>query len=78
MKIKTFLESLGYKCWINLNEESHEAIIEAIESSWCFLICITRKYKESNDCRIEAEYALKLKKPLVPLLLQNLNTANGW
>jgi hypothetical protein len=78
LKIKTFLETLGYKCWINLNKESHEATVEAIELSWCFLICITQKYKESNECRIEAEYALKLKKPLVPILLQSFYNPDGW
>ncbi len=72
------METLGYKCWINLNKESHEATVEAIELSWCFLICITQKYKESNECRIEAEYALKLKKPLVPILLQSFYNPDGW
>ena len=78
IKIKTFLESLGYKCWINMYQEPLEIITEAIETSWCVLICMSEKYKVNNNCRIEAEYALQLDKPFVTLVLQDLYTPDGW
>ena len=78
IKIKNSLESLGYKCWININEEPLEVITEAIETSWCVLICMTEKYKINNNCMIEAEYALQLNKPFIPLLLQKFYVPDGW
>jgi hypothetical protein len=51
---------------------------KGIESSWCVLICITEKYKQSENCRLEAEYVLQLKKPYVPLIMQKSYKPDGW
>lgn len=48
LKIKSFLESLGYSIWIdieNIHGSSLEAMATAIENSDCILICMTEKYK---------------------------------
>ena len=51
---------------------------KGIENSWCALICMTEKYKESSNCRFEAEYVLQLKKPFIPLILQKSYKPDGW
>ena len=39
---------------------------------------MTEKYKQSPNCRAEAEYTFNLRKPLVPLILQANYKPDGW
>jgi len=39
---------------------------------------MTEKYKESPNCRLEAEYTLQINKPFVPIILQKAYKPNGW
>jgi transcriptional regulator NrdR family protein len=81
LNIKTFLESIGFKCWIdveNIHGSSIDAMAKGIETASCVLICMTEKYKESNNCRMEAEYTLQKQKPFVPLILQKSFHPDGW
>ena len=55
----------------------------AVESSDVVLIGVSRAYmyKESSTCRMEAQYALQKKKPLVPFIVLvegYMYEANGW
>ena len=34
------------------------------------LVCVSRKYKESQACRTEAEYAFQQRKKIVPILME--------
>ena len=74
-----FLESLGYKVWIDIeNKKSIGEISKYIKISWCVIIFINELYKENNKCRHEAEICFKLNKPIVPVILQNSYTIDGW
>jgi hypothetical protein len=57
---------------------SLEAMADAIENSHCVLMCMTEAYKQSTNCRAEAEYAFQLKKPIVPLIMQKSYKPTGW
>lgn len=39
---------------------------------------MTEKYKQSPNCQSEAEYAYRLKKPFIPILLQSKYKPDGW
>ena len=81
LDIKTFLEKIGLKCWIdveNIHGSSIDAMAKGIETASCVLICMTEKYKESNNCRMEAEYTLQKKIPFIPLILQKSYKPDGW
>ena len=76
LSIKSELERRGMKVWIDVESisgSSLESMASAIENSMCVLVCVTEKYKESNFCRLEAEYLIQQKKPFVPILMQK-----GW
>ncbi len=80
-QIKERLELLGYEIWIdyeNIHGSAIEAMAKGIESASCVLICMTEKYKQSENCRLEAEYVLQLKKPFVPLIMQKSYKPDGW
>lgn len=56
-----------------------DAMAKAVEDSFCVLICITEKYRESLNCQAEALYAFKLRKPMVPLIMQDgYENVRGW
>jgi hypothetical protein len=50
----------------------------AVEGSAAVMIGVSRAYKESSNCRMEAQYALQKKKPLIPLMLAQGYEADGW
>ncbi|RNA01000.1 hypothetical protein BpHYR1_043721 [Brachionus plicatilis] len=81
LKIKKDLEKNGHKIWIdveNIHGSSLEAMAKAIEESQCVLMCMTEKYKQSSNCRAEAEYAFQLNKPIIPLIMQQNYKPDGW
>ncbi|RNA00999.1 hypothetical protein BpHYR1_043720 [Brachionus plicatilis] len=81
LKIKKDLEKDGHKIWIdveNIHGSSLEAMAKAIEESQCVLMCMTEKYKQSSNCRAEAEYAFQLNKPIIPLIMQQNYKPDGW
>ena len=75
------LENLGHKVWIDVESiygSSLESMANAIENSSCILMCITSKYKESNFCRLEAEYLIQQKKLFIPLIMEKGYKPDGW
>ena len=51
---------------------------EAVENSAAVLVCMSAKYKDSPYCRMEAGYAYKLNKPLIPIRVQPKYEPDGW
>ena len=81
LQIKKELEKLDFKIWIdveNIHGSSLESMANAIENSMCVLICMTEKYKQSSNCRAEAEYAFNIRTPIIPLIMQNNYQPSGW
>ena len=81
LKIKNELEKNGLTVWIDVENvcgSSLESRERAIEASYCVLMCMTEKYKQSSNCRLEAEYSLNLNKPIIPLLMEKSYTPDGW
>ena len=42
------------------------------------LIGVSRAYKESSNCRMEAQYGMQKKRDKIPLMLQDGYEADGW
>lgn len=81
LSIKNELEKSGYEVWIDVEDirgSSLESMATAIEESQCVLMGMTEKYKLSSNCRLEAEYAVQLNKPIIPLILQKDYKPDGW
>jgi hypothetical protein len=81
LSIKKELEKLGLNIWIDVEDihgSSLESMAKAIEDSFCVLMCISENYKQSANCRAEAEYAFQLNKPIIPLIMQENYKADGW
>jgi hypothetical protein len=63
----------------DIHGSSMDAMAKAVEQSKCVLLCITDKYRQSPNFQAEALYAFKLKKPMVPLIMETgLEDVQGW
>jgi hypothetical protein len=82
LQIKKELELLNYKVWMDVSDirgSSLDSMAEAVENSFCVLICITEKYRQSINCQAEAQYAFKLNKSIIPLIMQKgYENVTGW
>jgi hypothetical protein len=55
VQIKTSLEKLGYKVWMDDDKTKSDAIeniIEGIDNSDFMIICISQKYEDSESCKM--------------------------
>ena len=81
VKVKNKLQASGYRVWMDLERmggSTLEAMAKAVENAAVILVCVSERYKESPNCRSEAEYAYQLKKDIIPLKMQRNYTADGW
>ena len=82
IQVKQQLESFGFKIWIDVSDihgSSLAAMANAVEMSYCVLMCVTEKYRTSINCQAEAQYAFKLNKPIIPLIMQQgYENVTGW
>jgi male-specific lethal 1 len=82
LKIKEELERANLKVWMDVSDihgSSLDSMAKAVENSMCVLICITEKYRQSNNCQAEAQYAFRLNKTIIPLIMQkDYHNVNGW
>ena len=80
-QINDRLEQDKYNVWLD-RDEMHGSIIErmaeAIEQAKVVLICMSSNYKNSINCKAEAEYAFSRKSNIVPLIVEPQYKADGW
>ena len=81
VEVKNKLQASGYRVWMDLEQmggSTLEAMAKAVEGASVVLICVSERYKESPNCRSEAEYAYQLRKDVIPLMMQRNYKADGW
>ena len=81
-EIKKELNSQGFKTWIDDENIDPGSLIDSMEggvsNAQTILICYSEGYKRSANCRMEAEYALKQKKPLLFVNAEKDYKPDGW
>ena len=81
VEVKNRLQASGYRVWMDLEQmggSTLEAMAKAVENASVVLVCVSRQYKESPNCRSEAEYAYQLRKDIIPLMMQQNYKPDGW
>ena len=81
VEVKNKLQASGYRVWMDLEQmggSTLEAMAKAVENAAVVLVCVSQRYKESPNCRSEAEYAYQLRKDIIPLMMQRNYKADGW
>ncbi|XP_061166315.1 uncharacterized protein LOC133175222 [Saccostrea echinata] len=80
-KIRDSLQENGIKCWMDIDDmqgSTLNAMAKAVERADIILICYSKKYYDSPNCRAEAEYAFQLRKPIIPLKMERNYQAREW
>jgi phosphopantothenate-cysteine ligase len=75
------LQLAGFNVWLDVEQMEGStlgAMADAVEGSRIVLVCVSRKYKESVNCRLEGEYAFQKKKEIIPLMMEANYSADGW
>ncbi|KAK3098736.1 hypothetical protein FSP39_022570 [Pinctada imbricata] len=81
IRIKEWLMKDGFNVWMdieNMEGSLLESMARGIENASVVLLCYSEKYKDSQNCRTEAEYTYKLKKETIPLRMQTNYAPDGW
>ena len=80
-RINTALKAREYNVWIDIEKmqgSTVEAMSAAIEDADVMCYGISQAYKESANCRIEAQYAYQQQVDMVPLMMEEGYSAKGW
>ncbi|XP_055957322.1 uncharacterized protein LOC130010412 isoform X2 [Patella vulgata] len=81
LKIRDQLKSNNIKVWMDVDDmegSTLEAMAEAVEQAEIVIMCMSRKYKNSENCRAEAEYAFTKKRTIIPIRMETDYTPDGW
>jgi hypothetical protein len=81
LRVVKALQGRGYDVWLDVeqtNGSTLDAMAMAVEDAEVVLIGVSKAYKESTNCRIEAQYAMQRQKELIPLQLEEHYRADGW
>ena len=80
-RVHAALVKRGYTAWIDIEQmtgSTVDSMAAAVESAEVMLIGVSRQYKESTNCRLEAQYAMQREVPTIPLMLVEKYQADGW
>ena len=72
------LTSRGYSCWLDIlqmggGDSLYDKIDRGVRGCHVLISCVTHKYSLSANCRREVSLADALRKPIVPLLLEEMS-----
>jgi hypothetical protein len=80
-RVNASLVRRGYTTWIDVEKmqgSTVEAMADAVEGAAAMCYGVSRAYKESANCRLEAQYAYQREKDMVPLMVEEGYRADGW
>ena len=80
-RVHAALVERGYRVWIDIEQmtgSTVDSMALAVENAEVMLIGVSREYKESTNCRLEAQYAMQREVPTMPLMLADGYRADGW
>lgn len=79
MSIKNELKKRGYSVHLDTSSVySIKNVKRLIEKSFCVLLCVCERYRLNENCQLEAKYASKLGKKIVPIRTQDFDSIRGW
>ena len=80
-RVNLALQARGYAVWIDIEKmqgSTVEAMSAAVEDAAVMCYGVSQAYKESTNCRMEAQYAFQQQKDMIPLMLEDGYRAKGW
>jgi hypothetical protein len=82
-KLYSILTTAGFEVWLDIVNMPAGSVLNAlsnaIDTASIVLICVSREYSESTNCRLEAEYAHEQNKVVYYLMTQaHFTKPKGW
>ena len=80
-RLNLSLKARSYNVWIDIEKmqgSTVEAMADAVEDSAVMCYGVSQAYKESTNCRLEAQYAFQQELDMVPLMVEEGYSAKGW
>eukprot|EP00735_Rhodelphis_limneticus_P011738 TRINITY_DN4876_c0_g1::TRINITY_DN4876_c0_g1_i1::g.1023::m.1023 TRINITY_DN4876_c0_g1::TRINITY_DN4876_c0_g1_i1::g.1023 ORF type:complete len:639 (-),score=63.38,TIR_2/PF13676.1/1.5e-16,TIR/PF01582.15/1.8e-05,Arm/PF00514.18/5.5e+03,Arm/PF00514.18/21,Arm/PF00514.18/1.6e+03,Arm/PF00514.18/7.5e+03,Arm/PF00514.18/0.006,Arm/PF00514.18/98,V-ATPase_H_N/PF03224.9/1.4e+03,V-ATPase_H_N/PF03224.9/0.00081,DUF2007/PF09413.5/3.7e+02,DUF2007/PF09413.5/1.8,DUF2007/PF09413.5/64,KAP/PF05804.7/13,KAP/PF05804.7/5.7 TR len=81
LKLRQRLAEAGIPVWIDVEQMKGsilETMADAVENSSIVIIAMSSHYKESANCRLEAEFTIQQKKRIIPLMMESGFKPSGW
>eukprot|EP01052_Picozoa_sp_SAG31_P034081 SAG31_NODE_3930_length_3742_cov_2.584408_2_plen_1021_part_01 len=81
LRVVAALKGRGYSLWVDVESMSGSTVDSmalAVEGASVMLICVSRSYKMSSNCRLEANYGLQREIAMVPLMMEEGYVPDGW
>ena len=74
------IKARGYSMWIDIEKRQGSTAEGMADAEGAAVMCygISQAYKESSNCRLEAQYAYQQQLDMVPLMMQEGYSAKGW
>lgn len=75
------LRKVGFMVWLDVDEmhgSTLEAMASAVEGAAAIVYTLGSAYKNSANCRLEAEYAAQLRRPMIPIMVERRFRPDGW
>ncbi|XP_033750666.1 uncharacterized protein LOC117334925 [Pecten maximus] len=79
-KFKTFLESRGIRCWldveqVNVNDQLFARIAKGLSEARVMVACVSDEYAKSENCVKEMKFAMQLR---LPIIIAVVGTGTDW
>jgi hypothetical protein len=81
LRVVAALQARGYDVWVDVEQmkgSTVDTMALAVENAAVMVMGVSRAYKESTNCRLEAQYGMQREVEAVPLLLEEGYQADGW
>jgi hypothetical protein len=81
LRVVAALQARGYDVWVDVEQmkgSTVDTMARAVENAAVMVMGVSRAYKESTNCRLEAQYGMQREVEAVPLLLEEGYQADGW
>ncbi|XP_077993832.1 uncharacterized protein LOC144447629 [Glandiceps talaboti] len=72
-KVKNYLEKKGHNVWMDVDKMGGsltQTMAKAVNDASVVLVCVCQGYEDSPNCRLEAEFAVKRGKRIIPLKVE--------
>ncbi|XP_072016277.1 uncharacterized protein [Amphiura filiformis] len=81
IKLRDKLKEAGYNVWMDINHmvgDTLACMADAVENADAILMCVSKRYQNSRNCKKEAEYAFQKDKVIIPLKVEKDFQPTGW
>ncbi|XP_033113606.1 uncharacterized protein LOC117114152 isoform X3 [Anneissia japonica] len=80
-KIREKLGQLGYRVWIDVEKMKgfiYTTMAKAVKEADLVLVCLSKKYEESENCKSEGSCIREFKRKFIPLKMEDSYKFDDW